>query len=59
MGTLSRRHGMTALDFEGQRFDLGSKLGFLSANVYMACRHPEVGDDFKEYLKKFMSEEQP
>ena len=50
---------MTALDFEGQRFDLGSKLGFLSANVYMACRHPEVGDDFKEYLKKFMSEEQP
>ena len=59
MGTLSRRHGMTALDFEGQRFDLGSKLGFLSANVYMACRHPEVGDDFKEYLNKFMSEEQP
>lgn len=57
MCTLSHLHGMTALDFEGRRFDLGSKLGFLSANVVMACTHPEVGDDFKAFLREFIGKE--
>lgn len=51
MGTLSRTKGMTALDFKGKRYDMGSKLGFLQANIDVALKHPEVAEDFKAYLK--------
>ena len=50
IATLARREGVTALDFEGKRFDLGSKLGFLQANVTAALEHPEVAAGFKEFL---------
>lgn len=50
IATLARREGVTALDFEGTRFDLGSKLGFLQANVTAALEHPEVAAGFKEFL---------
>ena len=53
MGTLARRGGMTAVDFEGERFDFGSKLGFLMANVKSAVNHPEVGEDFRKFLLDF------
>lgn len=39
-----------AFDFEGERFDCGSKLGFLKAQVCLGSRHPEVGDDFRKFL---------
>lgn len=51
MRTLTLTKGMCALDFEGKRYDMGSKLGFLMANVDTALKHPEVADDFKAYLK--------
>lgn len=51
MGEMSRRHGMIAVEFEGQRFDLGSKLGLMMANVTKALEHPEIGEEFKEYIK--------
>lgn len=54
MGELARTGGMTALDFEGQRFDMGSKLGFLTANVVRGAAHPEVGEDFCRFLKEFV-----
>ena len=50
IATLARREGVTALDFEGQRFDLGSKIGFLEANVTEALRHPELSAEFKKFL---------
>ncbi len=53
MATLSRQRGMTAVDFEGERFDLGAKLGFLKANVVAAVNHPEVGEEFREFLREF------
>ena len=56
MRTLAQRDGMTALDFEGTRFDLGSKLGFLSANVTRAFDDPELGEDFREFLRGFAKE---
>ncbi|MBR5515216.1 MAG: UTP--glucose-1-phosphate uridylyltransferase [Clostridia bacterium] len=51
MGTLCKSYGMTALDFKGKRYDMGSKLGFLTANIDVALQHPEVSEDFKKYLK--------
>ena len=56
MRTLARSRGMTALDFEGKRFDLGSKLGVLSANVVRAFDDPELGAEFREFLAGFVKE---
>jgi UTP--glucose-1-phosphate uridylyltransferase len=39
-----------AYQFEGVRYDCGSKLGYLQANVLFAMRHPEVAQDFTEFL---------
>lgn len=52
MKELSNTKGMTAIDFEGERFDLGSKLGFMKANVVKALSHEEIGEEFKEYIKE-------
>jgi UTP--glucose-1-phosphate uridylyltransferase len=38
--------------FEGKRYDCGSKLGFLQANVECALQHKEVGAQFKKYLQE-------
>ena len=54
MRVLANRGGMTAVDFDGERFDFGSKLGFLKANVTEAVKHPEVGEEFKAFLKEFV-----
>ncbi len=37
--------------FEGTRFDAGSKCGMLKAIVKLALEHPEVGEEFREYLQ--------
>jgi UTP--glucose-1-phosphate uridylyltransferase len=39
-----------AYQYEGNRFDCGSKQGFLQATVELALRHPEVGAEFAQYL---------
>jgi UTP--glucose-1-phosphate uridylyltransferase len=38
-------------EFEGKRYDCGSKLGYLMATVELAMKHPEVGAGFSAYLK--------
>jgi len=38
-----------ALEFNGTRYDCGSKLGYLMANFVYALRHPEVGEDFARF----------
>lgn len=40
-----------AHEFTGQRFDCGSKLGFLKATVQFGLKHQEVKKDFAKYLK--------
>lgn len=39
-----------AYNFEGKRFDCGSKLGYLQAQVEYALAHDEVADEFRDYL---------
>ena len=43
---------VTAFNFEGRRFDCGSKLGYLQATVEFALNHPELKDDFAAYLRE-------
>ncbi len=52
MAILARKNGAYALDFEGERYDLGSKVGFLKANVVKGLEHPETKDAFREFLKE-------
>jgi len=39
-----------ALEFEGKRFDTGSKLGFLKATVEFALKRGDLGVEFRDYL---------
>lgn len=39
-----------AYEFEGKRYDCGSKLGYLQANVEYGLKHPDLAEDFREYL---------
>ena len=41
-----------AYEFSGRRYDCGSKLGYLQATVEYGVKHPEIGNEFSEYLKK-------
>ena len=43
--------GVHAYQYEGKRYDCGSKQGFLEASVELALRHREVGAGFREYLQ--------
>lgn len=38
-------------EFEGERFDCGSKIGFLKATVHLGLRHEETRQDFKRYIR--------
>lgn len=53
MRTLARRDGMVAVNFTGTRYDMGNKLGIMKAQVEVALQHPEIGQDFRAYLKEF------
>ncbi len=45
---------MYAYDFEGRRYDVGDKLGFLQATVEYALRKEELRDGFIEYLNSII-----
>ena len=49
---LSQREAMYAYNFEGQRYDVGDKEGFLEATVEYALRRDDLRDDFMRYLVK-------
>lgn len=43
--------GMTAVEFEGKRYDMGNKFGILQAQIEMGLEHPETKDLLKDYIK--------
>jgi UTP--glucose-1-phosphate uridylyltransferase len=49
---LMQREPVFAFEFEGKRYDCGSKLGYLQATVEYALKHPSLGKEFAAYLKK-------
>ena len=52
---LLKRQPVFAYEFEGKRYDCGSKLGYLQATVEYGLKHPSLGADFAVYLKNFVS----
>jgi UTP--glucose-1-phosphate uridylyltransferase len=57
IAALLREEPVMAYAFDGTRYDCGSKLGYLKANVEYALKHPEVGPGFREYLATLEREE--
>ena len=55
--TLIKNEAMYAYDFEGRRYDVGDKLGFLEATVEYALRRPELREGFIEYLNDLSEKE--
>jgi len=48
---LLRNRPIYGYKFEGKRYDAGDKLGFLEATVEFALNRPDLGGDFREYLR--------
>ena len=49
--SLTKRKAVYGYEFEGRRYDCGSKLGFLEATVEFALKHGELNGRFRDYLK--------
>lgn len=47
---LAKDEAMYAYDFKGHRYDVGTKTGFLQANIEFALRNSETADEMKKYL---------
>ncbi len=52
---LTQRETVYGYEFEGKRYDVGSKHGYLEATVECALKRPDLKDDFLAYLKQVVS----
>ncbi len=48
---LAKSEGVCAYEFEGRRYDIGNKEGYLEATVEFALRDENLRDEFRQYLK--------
>lgn len=52
---MAQEHCVLAYDFQGRRFDIGDKEGFLEATVEFALKDPDLRDEFSRYLKSLVA----
>ncbi|MDR2926048.1 MAG: UTP--glucose-1-phosphate uridylyltransferase GalU [Azoarcus sp.] len=50
IAAMLKEEAVLAYQFDGVRYDCGSKFGYLKATVELGLRHPEIGAEFREYL---------
>ncbi|MBN1987447.1 MAG: UTP--glucose-1-phosphate uridylyltransferase GalU [Prolixibacteraceae bacterium] len=53
MREMVKTKAMYGLKFNGKRYDIGNKLGFLKTNLEFALEDPEIGETVKIWLKEF------
>ncbi len=53
IAALMEKERVLAYRYAGQRYDCGSKLGYLQATLAMGLKHPETGEEFAKYIKQF------
>lgn len=51
MAHLAQKEGLNAVPITNRRYDTGDPLGYLKANVTFGLNHPEVGPEFREFVK--------
>ncbi len=52
LDALAENGELLASGFEGKRYDVGDKLGYIKANVEFALKSKEIGEDTKEFIKE-------
>jgi UTP--glucose-1-phosphate uridylyltransferase len=57
IASLLKEESVLSYQFEGQRYDCGSKQGYLQATVRFALKHPEVRDEFRAFLQTVSEED--
>jgi UTP--glucose-1-phosphate uridylyltransferase len=48
--------GMRAVVFRGRRYDTGDRLDYLRTTVRLAAERPDLGPDFRSWLRDFVAE---
>lgn len=54
---LNETQRVFAYDFEGKRYDVGEKLGFIQTTIEMAMQHKELKEDLLNYMQKLVENE--
>ena len=49
--TLLKAEQVLAYEYQGVRYDCGSKMGLLQANIELGLEHSEIGEELRKYLK--------
>jgi UTP--glucose-1-phosphate uridylyltransferase len=57
IAALMRAERVLAYRYAGQRYDCGSKLGYLKATAAMGLKHPETAEGFREFLQQLQLDE--
>jgi UTP--glucose-1-phosphate uridylyltransferase len=52
IAALLKHEQVYGYEFEGVRYDCGSKIGYLRATVEYGLKHTELGNDFRDYLER-------
>lgn len=53
MKEMIKFHPMYGMKFNGKRYDIGNKMGFLKTNIEFGLKDPEIGSTLKKWLKEF------
>ena len=48
--TLNQTQRVFAKKFEGTRYDVGNKLGYMTTSIEFGLEHPEIKDELKDYI---------
>jgi UTP--glucose-1-phosphate uridylyltransferase len=56
IAALLKEEQVLAYEFKGERYDCGSKLGYLKATVEYALQHDELNEEFRDYLREHFGE---
>ncbi len=55
MRAMVKSHSMYGYKFEGKRYDIGNKLGFIKTNIEFGLKNKEIGQELKDYLKDLIT----
>lgn len=54
LGRLARERALIGYSFQGRRYDLGDKLGFLKANIAFGLGREDIGDELRAFIRERM-----
>lgn len=56
IASLLKQEQVLAYQFQGTRYDCGSKIGYLKATIAFAMKHPDVSEEFIAHLRRVAAE---